>query len=47
MCTTTPGKRAGTSRPDRGIARLRHETLIQRDAVVASCRRSAPMLDET
>ncbi len=44
VCTTVLGKRASKSRPGQGIVEFRHETINQRDEVVASCRRSALML---
>ena len=42
--STVLGKRASKSRPGQGIVEFRHETLNQRDEIVASCRRSALML---
>ena len=42
--TTVLGKRASKSRPGQGIVEFRHETINQRDEIVASCRRSALML---
>ena len=42
--TTVLGKRPSRSRPGQGIVEFRHETLNQRDEIVASCRRSALML---
>ena len=42
--TTVLGKRPSKSRPGQGIVEFRHETLNQRDEIVASCRRSALML---
>ena len=42
--TTVLGKRPSRSRPGQGIVEFRHETLNQRDEVVASCRRAALML---
>ncbi len=42
--TTVLAKRPSRSRPGQGIVEFRHETLNQRDEVVASCRRSALML---
>ncbi len=41
--TTVLGKRVSRSRPGQGIVEFRHETLNQRDEIVASCRRSALM----
>ena len=42
--TTVLSKRPSRSRPGQGIVEFQHETLNQRDEVVASCRRSALML---
>lgn len=44
--TTVLGKRLSKSRPGQGIVEFRHETLNQRDEIVASCRRSALMLGQ-
>ena len=41
--TTVLGKRASKSRPGQGIVEFRHESLNQRNEIVASCRRSALM----
>ena len=44
--TTVLGKRASKSRLGQGIVEFRHETINQRDEIVASCRRSALMLGQ-
>jgi acyl dehydratase len=44
--TTVLGKRTSKSRPGQGIVEFRHETINQRDEIVASCRRSALMLGQ-
>lgn len=46
-CSEVVTKRASKLRPGQGIVEFRYEAINQRDDVVASCRRSAWMLDQS